>query len=182
MAAWSPSMDAPKGVIRALADGARRPAKRLLVLEGLATRTRGCWWRHVADVDYYAEAERMAELEALDVRAGWAVVLRDDPNTELVDAGTGDVVWNSREAAGIERAAARSAQRALKRLPIAEGRKKLRDAVRAEAERRRALGLRRLTARTVLSSPVGKLADELGLGSREAHAALVAATRPGADS
>ena len=77
-----------------VADGVKMPTRRLLVLEGLAKRRHGCWWRYVCSVDTYANAEPLRAMGVVDERLGVAVVLREDPQLELLDDASGELRWS----------------------------------------------------------------------------------------
>ena len=179
MSAWSPSLDAPKGVIRALVSAAMpRPARRFLVLEGLPTRQRGCWWRYVAGVDDLDAVQRLREVGAVDERLGVAVVFRDDLNTELLDDATGERVWSSVppavEATEADRRELRNARARTKRRPFNERADLLREAVRDEMGRRAALGMRPLTSKSYFGEALQARAAELGMGDMDISRAVAA--------
>lgn len=179
MSAWSPSIDAPRDVIRALTTAATpKPERRFLVLEGLPKRRHGCWWRYVASVDSTNLARHLRDIGAVDERLGFAIVYREDPNTELLDDATGERVWSSAppavEATEADRRELRNARARTKRLPFNERAELLREAVRAEMDRRRDLGMRPLTSQSYFGEALQKRAAELGMGDMDISRAVAA--------
>lgn len=177
-----------------VADGVKMPTRRLLVLEGLAKRRHGCWWRYVCSVDTYAHAEPLRAMGVVDERLGVAVVLREDLQLELLDDASGELRWSghltrcaedpvfaageARKAAATTSAARRAAERRERaKLPKADrdaaDKAALMAAVEAEVERRELLQLPGLHARNWDGAgELSVLVAKLGIGHVEVAAAI----------
>lgn len=188
-----------KTIRAVIADGVKMPTRRLLVLEGLAKRRHGCWWRYVCSVDDYADVETLRATGIVDERRGVAAVLREDTQLEMLDDASGELRWSghltrcaedpvfaageARKAAHATVAASRAAARRERaKLTTAErdaaDHAELVAAVADEIGRRRALGLPMLSVRNWPGAErLCVLVDARSIGAREVAKVVAAQVR-----